>query len=334
MKEKSPLLDKQVIIYLSILIIIAVLILISARHILFKPWTARHWAEPAVLGETVYLFGGINDRNATDPKDFLEKDILLLNLDESTLKRAGELPSRRYSVSAAELNGSIYVAGGYDLKSYLDEILVYDPAAQEIKLMGTMPEPRAFGALVEQQGRLFYLGGWNGKEIASTVFEIDPATGSVTEFASPVPPLQLFSSVSTGEKVYVIGGEGSDRKNSNVVYEIDLLKGKVLRKGELPAGVNRAAAAFMNGSIYVIASPMDAEVKEIYRIHCDEEELTVSIPGQFRDRGYDLSLAGYNNHLYLMGGGEERFGRQIRIRKIELATLRTESVLLKSFVWW
>ena len=126
MKEKSPLLDKQVIIYLSILIIIVVLILISARHILFKPWTARHWADPVTIGETAYLFGGVNDRNAREQKDFLENDVLMINFEENTLKRAGELPSRRYSVSSARLNGTIYIAGGYDLKSYLDEILVYD----------------------------------------------------------------------------------------------------------------------------------------------------------------------------------------------------------------
>ena len=90
----------------------------------------------------------------------------------------------------------------------------------------------------------------------------------------------------------------------------------------------------MNDDIYVVASPIDSEIKEIYQVHASEEEMVVSIPGQFRDRGYDQTLLGYNDHLYLIGGREERFGREIRVIKIELATLRTESVVFKSFVWW
>ena len=213
-KEKNPFLDKQVIIYLSVLIIVVVLILISARHILFRPWTARHWTAPVVMGDTLYLFGGINDRNANNQNDFLESDIITINFQENTLKRSGELPSRRYSVSTALINDTVYIAGGYDLVSYLDDILLYDTGTEEVKKIGTMPEPRAFGALVGQGGKLYYLGGWNGKEIASTVFEIDPATGTVLEKKSPIPPLQLFSAFSNGDKVYVIGGEGKDSRAS------------------------------------------------------------------------------------------------------------------------
>ncbi len=133
MKQRSPFLDKQVIIYFAIILTVVGFIVYSARHVLFRPWTARRWVSTAAIDERLFIVGGINNFN------ILEDAIIRINLAENTLKRVAKLPSPRYGVSTAVYGESVFIAGGYDFDDYLDAVLRYDTRTGEISVIGHLP---------------------------------------------------------------------------------------------------------------------------------------------------------------------------------------------------
>ena len=113
--------DKQLIVYFSFLTILLIVVLISSRFVIFKPWTARNWISAASDNEHVYIIGGIDMHNKP------EKDILHIDLQKKTLKRVGVLPTERYCTASAFISPYIYIAGGRDNNGYIDEIIRLDP---------------------------------------------------------------------------------------------------------------------------------------------------------------------------------------------------------------
>ena len=328
MKQRSPFLDKQVIIYFAIILTAVGFIIYSARYVLFRPWTARRWVSTAAIDENLFTVGGINNFN------ILEDDIIQINLAENTLKRVAKLPSPRYAVSTAAYEESVYIVGGYDFDDYLDDILKYDTRTGEISVIGHLPEPRAFGAMVSVPPFLYYFHGWTGKEVAPDILRINPVDGRVTTLESPVEPLQLHSAAAVGNLVYIIGGENLSKEYVDTIYEIDMTVLKVIRTAQLPSSRGRVPAASAGKEIYLVGGWAGEPLSDVIRLDTEKLKFTPEVLGELGDSNYDLSLAVFGTHLYLIGGTEERFERQIRVLSINTDTLQTESRVFKSFAWW
>jgi len=328
MKNQSPWLDHQVLIYLGILVVLAAVTMYASRNILFRPWTSRRWVSAVSADEKIYTIGGINKYNR------LEDDIICIDLKENTLKRTGKLPSPRYGAGSAIIGGKLYIAGGYDFHVYLDQILVFDPEEKELRQIGTLPGPRAFGQLVAVNGFLYYISGWNGKKITDDIIKIDPDSGETASHALSFPPMELFTACIYKNIVYIIGGENTDRENVNILYKFDPEKNTVLAEGVLPQSRCRVPAAVQDDTLYIIGGWDGGVLTDILKGDCTAAELELEYMGEFKDDSSDLALVSSGDFLYLLGGTESRYRRQLRIIQIDPEDFSSTSLILKSYSWW
>lgn len=328
MKEKRRVIDNQVITYLVIIAVIIGLVAYASRSVLFRPYTARTHCSSVSKNQFVYTFGGMNRHNTP------VGEVLLLDLEKETIKRIADMPSPRYAVGAVLNNDTVYIAGGQDNKTYFRDVYAFDTGKEKFTKIAEMPEPRSYGTLASSEDALYYFGGWNGSDIADTIIKIDIASGSCELIPGITEALQFHTGIQRGETFYMYGGEDSDLNYSTSLYSIDMRTLTVSTEAILPLGLIRSSAAFIGDTFYIAGGWSKGPVKKILALDTADPGTDVSILGEIPYDPEDMTLASFEADLYLIGGREERFKRQVRIVRIDPATLESESLLFKSYVWW
>jgi N-acetylneuraminic acid mutarotase len=183
-----------------------------------------------------------------------------------------QLMEANSEMGVAELNGKIYVLGGYPASRItVRTVQVFDPAAQRWEL--TTPLPRAINHPMPAvaNGKLYMIGGQTdagNTSFVSDVVEFDPATTNWTEKA-PMPTARSAGAAAVvGSQIYVAGGR-PPRGRDFAVY--DVLTDRWTTLTNMPTGRNHLAAGTIAGRIYVaggrlgagFTSPM-TDVLEVY----------------------------------------------------------------------
>ncbi len=172
-------------------------------------------------GGKLYVFGGLAP--GWKPKGLVyEYDP---GRDRWTKKR--NMPLLSHHVALAEIQGKIYVIGGFTLPGSgpaawqpIDNVWEYDPAIDSWKALAPLPTKRGSANAVVVDGKLYVLGGAGlhpgSKETAvspagphralGTNEAYDPATNK-WETRSPMPTARNHAAAgNVGNKIYVIGG--------------------------------------------------------------------------------------------------------------------------------
>jgi len=97
------------------------------------------------------------------------------------------MPTARYSLNVAEVDGKIYAIGGYN-GGYLDIVEEYDPTTDTWTTKTSMPTARYDLGVVEANGKIYAIGGKNDdgnldtvEEFTITTYELDtPANLTAT----------------------------------------------------------------------------------------------------------------------------------------------------------
>ncbi|KAK4433376.1 hypothetical protein Salat_1099900 [Sesamum alatum] len=116
------------------------------------------------------------------------------------------LTSRHSGTAAADMNGAIYVAGGYDGKDYLRSVERFDLRECVWTRIGSMNTKRGCHSLVAFKEKIYALGGYDGDKMVSSVEVFDPRVGSWMMEEPMQVARGYFGSFVLGEKIYVIGG--------------------------------------------------------------------------------------------------------------------------------
>lgn len=314
--------------YFGFLLVILVLAGYSARNVVFRPWTARSWAAAASAANRVYLFGGRNAQNE------LMQDILAVDPAQNTLKRVGKQPTGLFGSAAAALDGQLYVAGGTSKGGISNTIERFDPATRSLTTLGILPGPRTYGRLVSAKGSLFYLGGWDGKATSDDIIRIDPASGTSRIVGHLPTALEEFAAASDRGVVYLVGGMNAAGDFVRTIYGIQAETGAVVAKGVLPQAAARMSAAALDGIVYAAGGWNGTQLTELLRIERDGSRLTAKVITTIHFPILDASLAAADNRLYLIGGREQRYRRQVQVLRIDPRTGKTADVLLRSYAWW
>lgn len=314
--------------YFGFLVVVLAVVGYSARNVIFRPWTARTAVAAAVAGDTVYLFGGRNDRNE------LAREVLAVKPASNTLKRVGSLAGGLLGTAAAAVGGRLYLAGGMGSHSVSDRIERFDPSRGSFTTIGRLPGPRAYGGLLAAGGRLYYLGGWDRSRTYAEIIEIDPSTGSTSAVGSLPGPREQFASTVLDGIAYVIGGLDAAGNYLSTIYAIDLATGTVVASGKLGVPAARMTAAAVDGRVFAAGGWNGGELKELIRIAPTRGALAVQRVARIDEPILDSALCALGSELYLAGGTEQRYGRQIQILRIDPQTGRVANVLLRSYAWW
>jgi N-acetylneuraminic acid mutarotase len=163
-------------------------------------------------------------------------------------------------MGVAELNGKIYVIGGYPASRVtVRTVQVYDPQVDQWYL--TTPLPLAVNHLMPAvaNGRLYVIGGQtnasNTGSFVNTVFEYDPVTTNWTTRA-PMPTSRSAGAAAViSNLVYVAGGRPPQGQDF-AVYDVISNRWSVLPP--MPTGRNHLAAAAIGGKVYVAGGRIEA----------------------------------------------------------------------------
>ncbi len=326
--RKRKKIDNQILVYLIIIVVIIGLVVYAARSVLFRPWTARTYIAAAGTENVVYTFGGL------DRHKLIEQEVLRIDLAKETIKRVASLPTGRYGVAAAEYEGDIYLVGGCDNEVYYSDVFRFDTEKEEFIHIAQIPEPRAFGVLCAYQDKLYYLGGWNGKKVADAAVVIHLRDHTTNTVSGLIEPLQYQTGVQDGKYLFVYGGENNSLDYSDVLYTINLQTWEVVGQSMLPIPLVRSPAALLKDELYIAGGWSRGPSRQLYRVTVNARLPQCIHVGEIFFSCEDTALFAYDGFLYLLGGSEPRFKRQIRIVKIDPAAVEAESLLFKSYSWW
>src|SRR5688572_7771228 len=166
------------------------------------------------------------------------------------------ISTARTSMAAGEINGTIYVAGGFDGDSgYLASNEAYDPIANKWTVKAPMPTARLVtgtnNAVID--GRLYVIGG-NAKGYCTSANEAyDPVTDTWTTRA-PMPTARCnLAVVAINGLVYTVGGtntQGSIKYATMEVY--NPTTDTWTTAAAMPTGRQDLAAVSINGILYAV----------------------------------------------------------------------------------
>ena len=163
--------------------------------------------------------------------------------------RLAGLPTPRSEVAAAELNGKIYVFGGFGAGATANE--EYDIAADTWQIRAPIPKGVDHPAAAAVGGKLYLIGGFDGRwGPVGDVWAYDPEEDTWTQKTElPTPRGALGAAVVDG-KIYAIGGVGkSGDVGTTEVY--DPATDTWTRRSPMPTARDHIAVAASGEKIFV-----------------------------------------------------------------------------------
>jgi len=214
----------------------------------------------------------------------------------------GSLPSARHDTAAAALGGSVYVFGGGDATSQLDQILRVDPHTGASAVAGRLPAPSSDSAAAAIGGTAYVVGGYTGSRWLDTIVAWRP--GGTAHVVAHLPHALRYAAVTAAAgRLVVAGGSLENGTASDAVLLYTPGSATVRTIGRLPHPTTHAAAAALGRTVYVIGgrgaslgSATDAIVAVDTLTHRVRAAGTLATPRS------DLAAARLGGRIVLAGG--------------------------------
>ncbi len=199
----------------------------------------------------------------------MNKTLLILLLLPAISTAAGKweqrapAPLANSEFSVAEVNGEIYLFGGYPSSRITQRsVQIYNIEQDSWRIGPDIPVPNNHGTAAVVDGVIYLIGGATGSSSSpggvgflDTVFAFDPKKGVwESRAAMPTKRRGLVSAVVDG-KIYVAGGQ-PPRSNDFAVYDPATDTWETLP--DFPAGTNHMAAAAINGKVHVVGGRLQS----------------------------------------------------------------------------
>jgi hypothetical protein len=157
----------------------------------------------------------------------------------------------------AELNGKIYLLGGYPAtRQTVRTVQVYDIATDRWTSGPVLPQPNNHGMAATVGGKIYLLGGQTTADFppdnptyVNTVYELDPSRGTWVEKA-PMPTARSSGvAIVSGGRIYVAGGRPPHEPDF-AVYDPATDRWEVLP--DMPTPRNHFTGAAINGRVHFV----------------------------------------------------------------------------------
>ena len=220
---------------------------------------------------------------------------------EGVWSRLADVPTARSEVAVAELNGKIYVLGGFGPGATANE--EYDPATDSWRRRAQIPRGVDHAAAVGLGSSIYLIGGFDGRWGAvNNVWAYDPKADSWTAKADlPTPRGALGAAVVDG-KMYAVGGTGRTG-DVGTVEQYDPATNTWLARSPMPTARDHIAVAVNEGKLYVFGGRLGSFARNLatteeYDPQGDTWRLRASVP---TDRS-GIGAGAYQGRIYVFGG--------------------------------
>lgn len=179
--------------------------------------------------------------------------------------RKAKMLLARTEISVAELNGRIYVVGGYvegSVTSFLNQ--EYNPATNTWKNRRRLPLGLNHVGLAAHQGKLYAFGGFirQNRDPVSNAFVYDPQTDRWKEIASMPSKRGAVAVVSLGDKLHLIGGahgvQRGERRSVNEHFVYDIKTNSYANRAPLPVRRDHMGLVAVSGKIHAIGGRLES----------------------------------------------------------------------------
>ena len=165
-----------------------------------KPQAVSNVSAVAIDGKVFVPGGLVADGRLTDALE-------IYDVAKDAWREGPRLPVALCAYALASDGQRIYLAGGWDGRSYSDRVFVLDSSGEAWEPLQKLPSPRGHSAAVVNGGRLYIIGGFNGKEVLNRVDVLELGAADKWE---PGPALIAaragLGAVEIGGSIYVLGG--------------------------------------------------------------------------------------------------------------------------------
>jgi N-acetylneuraminic acid mutarotase len=162
----------------------------------------------ATVDGRILVFGGFNPAIPA-PLDVLDSVESRRVKGSGTWRSVPPMPTARANPAAAELDGTAYVAGGFNSQdAELDVVERFDPRSGTWTSIRKLPFPRGAAAAASWGGKLYVAGGFVGVDkTTDSLIAYDPGKRSWQSLA-PMPTSRArLRLVAAGDHLYAIGGQ-------------------------------------------------------------------------------------------------------------------------------
>lgn len=233
--------------------------------------------------------------------------LALLSAPTAGWGRRANLLEANSEMSVAELEGKIYVIGGYpESRVSVRTVQVYDPLSDAWQLTTPLPVALNHTMSAAVNGKVYVIGGQPGSggagPFTDTVYEFDPGSENWRARA-PMPTARGGGAAAVvNGKIYVAGGR-PPRGNDFAAY--DPATNTWIRLPDLPTQRNHLGAAAIGGKVYVAGGRFGAgfESEQTDRIEVYDpvtNAWTVKAPMPHPRGGINVSEA--HGCLHVFGG--------------------------------
>jgi len=185
----------------------------------------RSELQAITVGGKIYVIGGnvvgfSNGKPATLPTTGI---VQLYDPVENSWQELPSVPFGATHNGIAELDGKIYVAGGFAARGHAeatDRFFVYDPATAKWQELPRLTSPRGAPAMIALGGKIHIIGGRNGPAAMPNHEVYDPATGKWSSLAR-LPVARDHSGIAVIDgKIHVYGGRLTDDTSNTGLHDI------------------------------------------------------------------------------------------------------------------
>jgi N-acetylneuraminic acid mutarotase len=230
-------------------------------------------------------------------------------------ERLAALPIGNGGFITASIAGDVVIAGGTtwqgDVKAWLNQIWVYEPARNTWRAAGRLEVPLAYAVTGHGPDISWFAGGSSGQETHRALWKIEK--GLVPQRIATLEPGIVYAAGGRiGPKLYVVGGsddQGALERVGSRFFAFDLKTGAATRLADYPeAGLMTGTAAAVGDNLYVFGGARwDAEKKaavnyaSAHTYSIVTSQWTALPPLPHPGRGY-TAVALDDRHIFIAGG--------------------------------
>lgn len=224
------------------------------------------------------------------------------------------LPTPLQEISAIELDGKIWVVGGFNGSLRVEaRVRVYDPATNEWEDGPSLPDTRHHVQLATFDGDLYVFGGMrSGFVPLSTVYVLRSGADAWTELDQMPSDRAAGFAGRIGDLIYVAAGQGDGRNDTErlddaaPIFMFDPSDDTWSVGASIPSVREHCAGFVLNDELYIVGGrPLSLEptydTVEIYNPATDEWREGPDMPT--RHGGFAAAVL---NGVAYVSGGEER----------------------------
>ena len=174
----------------------------------------------------------------------------------SLLSGEGDMSEPRSEIHAAELDGTIYVAGGIGFFRTLSSCAAFDTQSQRFSDCPKLPRALHHVAMAAGEGKVFASGGYESLPFnqdplgALFVLDVEKGAGAWTELAPLPAPLGQHAMFYREGAIWLVGGESQGNVLASLqVY--DLATGEWSQRASMPTARHSHAIALSNDRLFV-----------------------------------------------------------------------------------